>query len=940
MGSETESDYRGQVEEFGKVHSAYVALATALEAKLRRYADRRWPLAVVQARAKGVASFAKKIKVRGNFTNPLLEMNDLCGGRIIVHTEREIREICALVRDVFIVDETMSQDVVERLGTSEFGYRSVHFTLRFKGSDMPAEADNLDNKRMELQVRTFLQHAWADIVHDTLYKAKVVVPERHKRESARISAMLESAQRALDGLVEGIERYKTSYHTYKSSDQLESEIATLQAVRGVLDRRRDRDGLARDIATRYVALGQHKDAVRFLELLVTGPARRARMASALRDARETEAAERLLAWEGAPRTRAALELDVVVLGAAQGRVVDPEHRDGLDREIGMRRVALDGAGDGDGDGNGDRDRDELEMPIGIVASTRTRAELGEALYKAFRHAPPDEAQPHLELAQTLLEAAAAEQGHPKEWCILAELALRRDDQHGPETLREARGWYERALEADPTDPRSVWGYAMTRLRQEPSLAFVAPMRGTLQAAAETCEAWAAAEVYLPRALFDAGAFHILLGDVSRGLWWLCRAVHFVRVHPRARPHLQLRLDWFRRLERAGGEVGERWHTAYLTLLVAEAALQSPEVAAELQRVKDVDIAPAGAVTLLAGGCAPDAEERVREYEGRIGKAFAGYTGIIVSGGTTQGIAGVAAAAAKTAGPDCRAVGYLPRTLPSDASRSADYDLIGHTTATRFSELEPLQAWVDLLAAGVQAQSVRLLGVDGGPIAGFEYRLAMALGAAVGVFANSGRAARELLRDPYWGQQQGLMPLREEDPWVLRAFVGRATGPWLDAEKRDALAEAVHERYRTSRLENLAEEDESWKDWASLREDYKDENRNQVDQFELLLSAARAEIAPKEAPADPATLTSDDLTAMARLEHARWVVNKSLGGWRLGPVKDASAKTHPDLVGWEKLSPKTRKLDLDPVGAIEEHLDTVDRKVVRRPRPTGVDEDEG
>ena len=37
------------------------------------------------------------------------------------------------------------------------------------------------------------------------------------------------------------------------------------------------------------------------------------------------------------------------------------------------------------------------------------------------------------------------------------------------------------------------------------------------------------------------------------------------------------------------------------------------------------------------------------------------------------------------------------------------------------------------------------------------------------------------------------------------------------------------------------------------------------------------------------------------EHERWMAAKEADGWKFGPRKDAKAKTHPDMVPWEKLS---------------------------------------
>jgi len=67
-------------------------------------------------------------------------------------------------------------------------------------------------------------------------------------------------------------------------------------------------------------------------------------------------------------------------------------------------------------------------------------------------------------------------------------------------------------------------------------------------------------------------------------------------------------------------------------------------------------------------------------------------------------------------------------------------------------------WLDLTTAGVPPSQVKIIGIGGGKISTLEYRLALALGAAVGVFPESHRAAEELLNDPRWGNHRNLVTL--------------------------------------------------------------------------------------------------------------------------------------------------------------------------------------
>jgi hypothetical protein len=94
------------------------------------------------------------------------------------------------------------------------------------------------------------------------------------------------------------------------------------------------------------------------------------------------------------------------------------------------------------------------------------------------------------------------------------------------------------------------------------------------------------------------------------------------------------------------------------------------------------------------------------------------------------------------------VGYVPRGLPQSRWRerlAPGYDELRATSGGHFSPLEPLVAWQDVLAAEITLGSVGVLGVGGGELSRFEYRLGSTLGARVGL-AGSGRAADQVLRE--------------------------------------------------------------------------------------------------------------------------------------------------------------------------------------------------
>ena len=60
-------------------------------------------------------------------------------------------------------------------------------------------------------MRTLLQHAWATLVHDHLYKVEFNPPAHLKREAARIMAKLEDTDESFTSLIEAVQFYRSCF---------------------------------------------------------------------------------------------------------------------------------------------------------------------------------------------------------------------------------------------------------------------------------------------------------------------------------------------------------------------------------------------------------------------------------------------------------------------------------------------------------------------------------------------------------------------------------------------------------------------------------------------------------------------------------------------------------------------------------------------------------
>ncbi|GAA1934729.1 (p)ppGpp synthetase [Nocardioides hwasunensis] len=125
----------------------------------------------VTGRTKSVASFsAKANRTEGGaalYPDPLEQITDQIGVRVITYVHSDVAAVAELLDDeLAILDD---RDLGEEMARSgRFGYASRHLLVRADD-----EHPDLAGERASVQVRTVLQHAWAEFEHDIRYKGNV-----------------------------------------------------------------------------------------------------------------------------------------------------------------------------------------------------------------------------------------------------------------------------------------------------------------------------------------------------------------------------------------------------------------------------------------------------------------------------------------------------------------------------------------------------------------------------------------------------------------------------------------------------------------------------------------------------------------------------------------------------------------------------------------------
>jgi putative GTP pyrophosphokinase len=151
-----------------------------------------------ECRVKDVTS-ARAKQVRKGYLNPAVEMTDLVGARFVVLTLDDLRPIQAVIEQNSSWSYHQSRDPLFEMAQdpTSFVYQSHHYEVR------PNAAAQLGNVLVqpeiccEVQIRTLLQHAYAELTHDSLYKPDQAVPSQSERLVARSMALMETTDELL-----------------------------------------------------------------------------------------------------------------------------------------------------------------------------------------------------------------------------------------------------------------------------------------------------------------------------------------------------------------------------------------------------------------------------------------------------------------------------------------------------------------------------------------------------------------------------------------------------------------------------------------------------------------------------------------------------------------------------------------------------------------------
>ncbi|MBD5134794.1 MAG: GTP pyrophosphokinase [Lachnospiraceae bacterium] len=176
-------------------------------------------------RIKDADSLSEKIRRKGEKYKTLSDITDIGGVRIITYYADDVDRVAELIEREFKVDKENSIDKRKTLEPNVFGYLSLHYVICLddRRAVLP-EYENLGKLKIEVQIRSILQHSWAEMEHDMGYKSNIEVPSEIVRDFSRLAGLLEMADKEFQEIRQKISKYELEVSEKIQSDEQGEEV--------------------------------------------------------------------------------------------------------------------------------------------------------------------------------------------------------------------------------------------------------------------------------------------------------------------------------------------------------------------------------------------------------------------------------------------------------------------------------------------------------------------------------------------------------------------------------------------------------------------------------------------------------------------------------------------------------------------------------------------
>jgi ppGpp synthetase/RelA/SpoT-type nucleotidyltranferase len=149
------------------------------------------PISSIGHRLKERDSLEKKLRSSDKYKN-LWDVTDTVGARVITFFADDVDRVADIIcrQENFAIDWVNTVDKRRKLKSDQFGYQSLHLVASLSKQRIFSENSEYETLKIEIQVRSLIQHAWAEFEH-AYYKSARSLPSSFARRVFLLAGLLE-----------------------------------------------------------------------------------------------------------------------------------------------------------------------------------------------------------------------------------------------------------------------------------------------------------------------------------------------------------------------------------------------------------------------------------------------------------------------------------------------------------------------------------------------------------------------------------------------------------------------------------------------------------------------------------------------------------------------------------------------------------------------------
>lgn len=188
----------------------------------------------VRFRVKSEKSVQEKLGRRNEngelkYPGGIAHLDDLIGVRVILFVETDIEAVAIALSSQFICHEDEDKTAMMRKNGG-IGYAGRHLTLEVPATNPPNGCADCVGQRFEVQIRTVLQHAWAEFEHDIRFKGTSGGNAEISRAFTMASTLIELADQQFVNISDILKRLQTEGAADPVEETLKLDAGSLQGV--------------------------------------------------------------------------------------------------------------------------------------------------------------------------------------------------------------------------------------------------------------------------------------------------------------------------------------------------------------------------------------------------------------------------------------------------------------------------------------------------------------------------------------------------------------------------------------------------------------------------------------------------------------------------------------------------------------------------------------